>query len=423
MHKLTFSIGLLLVLLAATLAPAAGAPPQQDPVKVRIGLLPVLDTLPFYVASKAGYFADAGLDVELIPVSGPLELYQLVLAGGADMVLTDVTTVIIFNQDEPQVQIVAQARRAYPGAPLFRVLAAPDSGLSSAEDLTGVEIAISENTVIQYITRRILENEGLTIDDLAFRPEPNILVRYQLLLEGAIQAATLPDPLAQAAIEDGAILIADDSALAEEQYSQSVLVFRTGFVADQPEAVDAFVAAWMQAAADINADPELYRSLWLENTTVPASVQDTYELPPFPTEAVTSESVWRDNVDWLLEIGTIEDDVSYADSVNTSFVEGPVMVTADGPGDPTNGEALFAAHCASCHAVTDTAGAGPGMAGVTERAAEYGLDMSARDYLVESIVEPGAYLVEGYANIMPSYAETLTADEIDDLVAYLLTLE
>jgi len=92
----------------------------------------------------------------------------------------------------------------------------------------------------------------------------------------------LPDPLAQAAIEGGAILIEDDSALVDTGFSQSVLSFRREIVEEQPEKVEAFLRAWMRAAEDINADPEAYRELWIEHTNVPDSVKDSYQLPPFP---------------------------------------------------------------------------------------------------------------------------------------------
>ena len=69
-----------------------------------------------------------------------------------------------------------------------------------------------------------------------------------------------------------------------------MLTFRTEVIEDNPEAVQAFLGAWMRAADDINADPEAYRDLWLEKTNVPDSVKDTYVLPPFPTYAITSSS-------------------------------------------------------------------------------------------------------------------------------------
>jgi mono/diheme cytochrome c family protein len=48
-------------------------------------------------------------------------------------------------------------------------------------------------------------------------------------------------------------------------------------------------------------------------------------------------------------------------------------------------------------------------------------DYSARQYLVESILHPNAYIVEGYnANVMPSaYGQRLDLQQLADLLAYL----
>ncbi|RPI95740.1 MAG: hypothetical protein EHM39_11530 [Chloroflexi bacterium] len=312
---------LLIVLIAA--APTANNHPAQaqDTVTLRMGLLPILDVLPFYVAQQAGYFEEEGVNVELIPVSSALERDQLMVAGELDGMLNDLISTGIFNQDQPYIQIVALARRAYEGHPQFRILAAPRSNITTPQDVSNFEIGISENSVIHYITQRILENAGINADDIEYRVEPNIPVRFQLLMEGSLKAVTLPDPLAQAAIEGGAILIADDSALVDTQFSQSVLTFRKAVIDEEPEAVQAFLRAWMRAADDINADPEAYRDLWLENTSVPDSVRDSYELPPFPTYEITTEDAWNDTMQWLVDQEIIEEKPSYASGVNTSFLE------------------------------------------------------------------------------------------------------
>jgi hypothetical protein len=51
--------------------------------------------------------------------------------------------------------------------------------------------------------------------------------------------------------------------------------------------------------------------------------------------------------------------------------------------------------------------------------------MSAAEYLRESIVEPDAYVVEGFqpGTMTGDFDTVLTEQEIDDLVAYLLTLQ
>ncbi len=77
----------------------------------------------------------------------------------------------------------------------------------------------------------------------------------------------------------------------------------------------------MHAADDINADPEAYRDLWLENTNVPDSVKDSYELPPFPTYEITTEAAWNDTMQWLVDQEIIEEKPSYESGVNPTFLD------------------------------------------------------------------------------------------------------
>ena len=81
--------------------------------------------------------------------------------------------------------------------------------------------------------------------------------------------------------------------------------------------------------------------------------------------------------------------------------------------------------CRSCHQVGNTPGGlGPALNGLRQRAATRVPGMSAEDYIRQSILEPTAYLVPGYQNYMPgNYAEALTGEEVNALVAYLLRLE
>jgi mono/diheme cytochrome c family protein len=110
----------------------------------------------------------------------------------------------------------------------------------------------------------------------------------------------------------------------------------------------------------------------------------------------------------------------------------PVPVT----GSPVErGEAVFLGQggCAGCHVVEGLEGAvgqvGPELTNIATVAAERVEGMTAEAYLEESILQPSAYLVEECptgpcADIMPKDLGTrLAAEEIEDLITYLLTLE
>lgn len=88
------------------------------------------------------------------------------------------------------------------------------------------------------------------------------------------------------------------------------------------------------------------------------------------------------------------------------------------------GQALFTRHCAACHSLSpDTVVVGPALAGIADRAGQRVAGLDADTYLHQSILEPSAYVVEGFADLMPpTLAQVLTSEEIDALVAYMHTL-
>jgi NitT/TauT family transport system substrate-binding protein len=306
------------IFVVFSLSIAACAPGQQaEDTSLKMGLLPILDILPFYVAEQKGYFEAEGINVEFVPVKSAQERDALMQAGEIDGMLNDLISTGLFNRDDVQIQIVATARRAYPESPQFRVLAAPDGDVTSTSDLAGVPIGISQNTIIEYITDRLLEAEGLSPDQIEILEVSAIPVRFEQLMEGQIQAATLPDPLAQGAVAGGATLVVDDSQYT--QYSQSVLSFSTEAIGTKPNSIKKFLKAWNQAVADLNSNPDQFSDLLIEQGRVPESIQGSYQMPPFPEGDVPSQAEWQDVVDWLIEKGLIDQSIGYEDSVLTYF--------------------------------------------------------------------------------------------------------
>jgi NitT/TauT family transport system substrate-binding protein len=289
-----------------------------EPQTLRIAVLPILDAFPLYVAEEQGYFADQNLVVELVPVNSGPERDQLMQAGEIDGMINEIVSVIFYNQVDTEVVIVRFARTATSDSPVFSILAAADSGIESVEDLAGVEIGVSEATVIEYMTDRVLENAGLAPDEIVKIAVPRIPDRLALLQSGELAAATLPDPVAALAVLNGAKLIIDDSTLPE--VGTSVYTFSVAALEEKHDAVVRFLAALEQAVEDINRDPGQFDALLGELGLVPVPLQPTFELPPYVTASVPTEAQWDDALDWALDAGLIENSPAYVDSVDASYL-------------------------------------------------------------------------------------------------------
>lgn len=127
---------------------------------------------------------------------------------------------------------------------------------------------------------------------------------------------------------------------------------------------------------------------------------------------------------WLTTPGEVilPDGSVGAGSVNTSA---PVLVPAGGDPMVVVGEQIFTNQgCANCHRM-DGAGIGPSLAnrfGYDEQLADGSSVLADENYLRESILNPGARVVAGYTNVMPSYDGLLSEDQINQLVAYIKSL-
>ncbi|MBL8153517.1 MAG: c-type cytochrome [Anaerolineae bacterium] len=96
-------------------------------------------------------------------------------------------------------------------------------------------------------------------------------------------------------------------------------------------------------------------------------------------------------------------------------------------GDAQRGKEIFfgIGACDACHRIEDDLlVVGPSLLGISQRANQRVIGLKGSEYLRASILRPDEFLVEGsLPGIMPfSYEQTLQTEQIDDLIAYLLTL-
>jgi len=311
MKKSIIILSLLTILLV-------GCSGGQEVNTIRVAVLPVLDALPIHVAQAQGYFEDQGLEVEIIPVSSAPERDALMQSGQVEAILNEVVSTIFYNQEEARVISVRFLRAASPEYPLFRILAAKGSGITSVDDLKGIEIGISEGTVIQYTTERMLQHAGLQSEDIIGIAIPKIPDRIALLTSGELAAANLPDPAASAAILGGAVPVIDDTTIPE--ISHSVLTFNASVAMENPQTLQRFLIAIEEAVKDINADKDAWTDLMVELNLLPEPLVGKYTIPDFPTAGVPTEAQFNDAVDWALEKDLISAPVNYSTSVSGEYL-------------------------------------------------------------------------------------------------------
>jgi len=134
----------------------------------------------------------------------------------------------------------------------------------------------------------------------------------------------------------------------------------------------------------------------------------------------------------LVALGTMGVYTGYANYIPQIQSKPPAELSLEG-GDVTPaqlvrfGEETFKTKgtCEICHRIGQPGTRAPDLAGIGARAATRKPGMSPKQYLIESLLEPSAYLVPGYPPIMPKVDKPplgLNRSEVWALVAFLESL-
>ncbi|WP_375263341.1 ABC transporter substrate-binding protein [Palleronia sp.] len=145
-----------LALLAATPATA------QDEMTVVLDWFVNPDHGPIVIAEEQGYFAEAGLEVEMIAPADPADPPKMAAAGRADLAISY----------QPQLHL-----QVAEGMPLVRVgtlvatplnclLVLEDGPIDEIADLKGRKVGFSVAGVEEALLSSILDTNGLTMDDI-----------------------------------------------------------------------------------------------------------------------------------------------------------------------------------------------------------------------------------------------------------------
>ncbi|WP_366921779.1 MetQ/NlpA family ABC transporter substrate-binding protein [Metallumcola ferriviriculae] len=309
---------LLIVSLILTTGCGSGGANEEQPL--RIGVLPIEDSLPLFVAEAENIFVENGVDVELVSFNSARDRDMALQAGEIDGEVADILAAALLEKSEVDVSIISLTLGTIPQEGRFALLTSPNSGLDSLAKVDSLSVAISENTIIEYVLDQLIEVGSINKEKVDKVSIPRIPERLQLLLADKIDAAVLPDPLASLAEAKGAHVILDDTKI-NDNISQVVVLFTKDTVQENAGAVTKMIDAYDQAVEIFNANPDSYRQLFIEKARVPQDIQNSYQAPKFSPAQVPAQADVDRLLNWAKAKNLIPGGISYEQLIDNSFVK------------------------------------------------------------------------------------------------------
>jgi NitT/TauT family transport system substrate-binding protein len=258
---------LALVLVACQAPTASESEPALRQVTLLLGFRPDVQFAPFYVAQQEGFYADAGLAVEIEHQQAP-DVQRLVADGQAEFGVADATDVMIARTSGIPIRYVSTLYQGFPVALIGDAATVPatPSGLAGMTIGTPGRFGSSWHALLA-----LLQAGGLTEDDVAIREYPQFN-QVDGLTNGDVDLITgfrnnEPLRLQARGLEVGLLTVDREAPLP----GPGVIV-GDDLLGTEPDLVRAFAEATAAAQAAVIDDPDLGFAAAQE--AVPAIAED-----------------------------------------------------------------------------------------------------------------------------------------------------
>ena len=303
---------LLLSMLILTLALAAGCGnsndnTQKDLQPITIGLMPDTDSLPFIIAKEKGYFAEEGIEVNIQQYKSAMDRDSALQSGNLDGAVSDMLAVAFAKAGGFDVKVTLFTDGSY------KLIASKEAGINNVKALAGKDVAVSRNTIIEYVTDQILAKEGMDSESINKVIIPQIPTRLEMLQNGKLAAATLPEPMASIAVSNGCTYVTGSDELG---INPGVIMFTAKTVDNKTAEIAAMYRAYNKAVDYLNnTSRDEYIDLVVEKGGFPPAAKEALKLPEYHKAALPKESDVTDCIKWLNNKGLVKEHFSYQDIV------------------------------------------------------------------------------------------------------------
>jgi len=288
---------------------------SATPVPIRIGTLPTEDSLPLWVAEQQGLFEKAGLSVEILIFQAAQARAAAFASGAIDAYMGDIIASAALEAGGSPVSMATVMLGATAKEGRFGIVAKPGSKAKTLADLAGVPVATSSATIQEYVLDGLMAAANVPADKVKKEVVAKVPVRFELLMNGKLEAAALPEPFLTLAVSQGAVLIADDTT--GENLTQTVLGVSDKFLATPGGmlTVKELLGVWDESVDVINADPNSFRTLLVDKARLPEPLKDTYPVNAYPKAAPPTQAEVDAVLTWMKSKELLKADVTYADLV------------------------------------------------------------------------------------------------------------
>lgn len=234
-------------LLAAFALAACSEAPSQP---LRVGINPWPGYAPLFLAADKGFFAEEGVEVELVELSSLADVRRAFERGQTDGMASSLVEVLDADRNGELAPVIVLAADYSNGADV--ILA--KRSVADITALKGQRIGLEPGSLNRFILARALAHGGLTMDDVEIVSLPQVGLQ-EAVEAGAVDAVVTYPPISTGIEQTGLVARLFSSADIPGEVAD-VVSFNRETATRRSSDIDAFVRGWGRAVDAMRANPE-----------------------------------------------------------------------------------------------------------------------------------------------------------------------
>jgi len=281
--------------------------------KLSFGAMSSIDIVPIVIAQEKGYFEEEGLDLDFQLFTAAKDRDAALQAGALDGLIADEIAISIYQNSGIDMKITGQTNGAWT------LVVGKDSGIDNLSDLKNKKMAISENTMIDYLSDYIATENGVSADEIEKVAIPAMPARLEALNNKQVDAAILPAPFDDTAVADGGKALAKiDNA----DITISAFGFTQEEIDTNGDAIKAFFAGYNKAVEYMqNTDIKEYEDILIKTVGYSEDTRGNIVLPELKLNYLPKVENVQAVFDWSKKKGIIDKDLKAEDVIVDAFVK------------------------------------------------------------------------------------------------------
>ena len=285
------------------------------PLTLMLDWFPNVDHLPIYVAQEKGYFAEAGVRVEIISPSETADALKLAASGNVDLAVSYQPQTIIAADQGLKIKAVAPL----VAHPLNCLLYLPESGIKTPSDLNGAKIGYTVPGLMDVLLKAFADLNQIkeyTPVNVGFTILPSLVANKVKAVMGPFRTYETVG-MAQHGYK-AAFFELEKYGIPE--YEELIFVAGAKTLSTKADAVGKFRAAIEKALSFTRGHPETALKLYLAALPQVDKKMETaafeLTLPYFADTMEQDPAQWQIFADFAREYGLIKTHVNTRDIIH-----------------------------------------------------------------------------------------------------------